>query len=336
MRRAVDMVLAFSMLTFSAAFARAEHPSRVAAVIKTGNAAMAGRIRAELAAAGFELRLREPQSLPPSRDEIAKLARKEQAIAGLALIANAKTIEIWIVDRVTGKTVIRELSSKSAEQSEQDYVDVVAICTLETLRATLMEVTVTRHSRGEVAPPPAVRALLSPQPSRFSLRVASAVGYGGGSLGPALELGLAGTAALLPSLRLGLDTFVPLTTPALTGPEGRAELGVSLVGAFVEGSLTDPAAIADVLVGGGAWLGFLTLRGAAQPPYVGNALNVVTLVPHLDLGARARIGPSIAFLARVSGAVATPKANVRFAGRDVAVWGRPFLLGAMMLEVGLD
>jgi hypothetical protein len=264
------------------------------------------------------------------------MARREGAIAGLALIASANTIEIWIVDRVTGKTVVRELSSKPGELSEQDQVDLVAICTLETLRATLMEVTVTRHSRGEVAPPPAVRALLGAEPSRFSLRVASAVGYGSGSLGPALELGLAGTAALLPRLRLGLDAFMPLTTPAFTGPEGRAELGLALGGAFVEASLTDPAARADVLVGGGAWLGLLTLRGGAQPPYVGSSLRIVTLMPHLDLGARARIGRSIAFLARVSGALATPKANVRFAGRDVAAWGRPFVLGAMMLEVGLD
>jgi hypothetical protein len=199
-----------------------------------------------------------------------------------------------------------------------------------------MEVTVTRQSRGEVAPPPAVRALLHPEPMRFSLRVAGAVGHGGSSLGPALELGLAGTAALLPRLRLGLDAFVPLTTPALTGAEGQSDVGVSLAGAFLEASLTDPAAIADVLVGGGAWLGLLTLRGAAQAPYVGNSLEIVTLMPHLDLGVRARMGQSFALLARVSGAVATTKTHVRFAGRDVAVWGRPFLLGAMMLEVGLD
>jgi hypothetical protein len=65
-------------------------------------------------------------------------------------------------------------------------------------------------------------------------------------------------------------------------------------------------------------------------------VQIVTLVPHLDLGGRARISRRIAFLARVSGALATPKPNVRFAGRDVAVWGRPLVLGAMMLEVGLD
>lgn len=330
------MVLAFLLLSLSAALARGQHPPRVAALIPPANAAMTARIRAELAAAGFELRAAEPRSLPPSRNEIAAFARKEQAIAGLALISSENAIEIWIVDRVTGKTVVRELSSKPGQQSEQDRVDLVAICTLETLRATLLEVTVARHTRGEVASPSAVRALLSPGPSRFALRVASAVGYGSDSLGPAVELGLSGTVAILPRLRLGLDAFVPLTTPALTGPEGRAELGLSLVGAFVEGSLTDPLALADVMVGGGAWLGVLTLRGRAQSSYVDSTVQVVTLVPHLDLGARARLSRRIAFLARVSGAVATPKANVRFAGREVATWGRPFALGALMLEVGLD
>jgi hypothetical protein len=330
------MVLAFLLLSLSAALARGEQPSRVAALIPAANAALTTRIKAELAAAGFELRLAEPRSWPPTREQIAELARKEQAIAGLSLISNEDTIEIWIVDRVTGKTVVRVLPAKAGEQSEQDQLDLVAICTLETLRATLLEVTVASHSRGEVAAPSAVRALLSAEPSRFSLRVASAVGYGSNSLGPSLELGLSGTAALLPRWRLGLDLFVPLTTPALTGPEGRAELGLSLAGAFVEASLTDPVARADVMVAGGAWVGLLTLRGGAQPPYVGSSVQVAMLLPHLDLGARARISRRIAFLGRVSGAVATPKANVRFAGREVAVWGRPFVLGAVMLEVGLD
>lgn len=330
------MVLAFLLLSFSAAFARGEQPPRIAALVLPTNAAMTTRIRAELAAAGFELRLSEPRSWPPSRAEIAELARKEQAIAGLALISNENTIEIWIVDRVTGKIVVRVLASKPGERSEQDQVDLVAICTVETLRATLMEITVPRHTRGEVAPPSAVRALLSAAPSRFSLRVAGAVGYGSNALGAATELGLAGTAALLPRLRLGLDAFVPLTTPALSGPEGRAELALSLAGAFLEASLTDPVARADVMIGGGTWLGLLTLRGGAQPPYVGSSVQIVTLVPHLDVGGRARLSRRIAFLARFSGALATPKAKVRFAGRDVATWGQPFVLGAVMLEVGLD
>jgi hypothetical protein len=135
---------------------------------------------------------------------------------------------------------------------------------------------------------------------------------------------------------LGLDTFVPLRASTFTGPEGEAELGVSLMGAFAEVSLTDPLARADVMVGGGAWVALLSLRGRAQPSYLGSSVQVVTLVPHLDLAARARIGRRIAFIARASGAVATPKANVRFAGREVAAWGRPFMLGAIMIEVGLD
>jgi hypothetical protein len=330
------MVLAFLLLSLVAALARAEQPPRIAGLVPSANSAITLRISAELAAAGFELLLAEPRSWPPSREEIAEIARRERAIAGLALIWHENTIEIWIVDRVTGKTVVRTLVSKAGAPSEQEQMDLVAICTLETLRATLMEISVPRHTRGEVAPPSAVRALVRAEPSRFALRIAGAVGYGSAELPAATELGLAGTMAVLPRLRLGLDTFVPLTTPALTGPEGRAELAVFLAGAFFESSLTDPAARADVLLGGGAWLGLLTLRGGAESPYVGSSLEIVTLMPHLDLGARVRISSRIAVLARVSGALATPKVNVRFAGRDVTSWGQPFALGAIMLEVGLD
>jgi hypothetical protein len=334
--RAADVVLAFLLLSFVAALARAEQPPRIAALVPSANAAITTRISAELAAAGFQLLLAEPQSWPPSRQEIAEIARREGAIAGLALISNENTIEIWIVDRITGKTVVRALPSKPGAQNQQDQMDLVAICTLETLRATLMEISVPRHTRGELAPPSAVRALVRAGPSRFSLRVAGAVGYGSHEQAAALELGLAGTVAVHPRLRLGLDAFVPLTAPALTGPEGQAELALSLAGAFVEASLTDPSAPADVMLGGGAWLGLLTLRGAAEPPYAESSLQIVTLMPHLDLGARARLSRGIAVLARGSGALAIPKANVRFAGRDVASWGLPFVLGAVMFEVGLD
>jgi hypothetical protein len=197
-----------------------------------------------------------------------------------------------------------------------------------------MEIDAPRHTRGEVPAPPAVRELVRAEPSRFSLRL-SVAGYRSAPATGA-ELGLAASAAALPRLRLGVDAFVPLTRPALTGPEGRAELALSLVGAFVEASLTDPAARADVMLGGGAWLGLLTLHGGADSPYVGGSVQVATLVPHLDLAGRARISRRIAFLARASGALSTPKVNVRFAGRDVATWGQPFVLGTMMLEVGLD
>lgn len=335
MGRAANLVLAFSMLSFWPGVAHGEQP-RVAALMQPAKAVITTRLRAELAGAGFELRLAEPASWPPSREEIAEIARKEQAIAGLALISSENAIEIWIVDRVTGKTVVRVLALRSDQQSEQDQVDLIAICTIETLRATLMEITVPRHTAGELPPPSEVRALVKAEPSRFALRLASALGYGSGSLGGAVELGVSGTAAVLPRLRLGLDTFVPLTTPALSGAEGRAELSLFLAGAFAEGSVTDPAATVDVMVGGGAWLGLLTLRGGAQPPYVGSSVQIMTLLPHLDLGARARISRRIAFLGRASAALATPKTNVRFAGRDVAVWGEPFLLGAVMLEVGID
>jgi hypothetical protein len=330
------MALAFSLLSFVTALVRAEQPSRIAALMPSANAAITARIRAELAAAGFELLVSEPRSWPPSREKIAENARRERAIAGLALIWNERTIEIWIVDRVTGKTVVRTLASKPGAQSDQEQMDLVAICTIETLRASLLEISVPRHTRGEVAAPSAVRALVRTEPSRFSLRVAGALVYGSAELPVAAELGLAGTVAVLPRLRLGLDTFLPLTTPALTGPEGRAELALSLAGAFIEASLTDPEAPAEVTLGGGAWLGLLTLRGAAEAGYAGSSPQIVTLVPHLDLGTRARISRRVAVLARVSGAFATPKANVRFAGRNVASWGQPLVLGATMVEVGLD
>lgn len=329
----VAVVLVLSLLR--AARARADDRPRVAALVSSLRPAALARLRAELTAAGFELQVAQPPRWPPSRDEIVEIARREGAVAALAVIPRGTEVEIWLVDRVTGKTVVRELVSDRGAPS--DDADLVAICAVEMLRATLMEIALPHPSRGEIAPSPAVRALVRPDRSRFAVRIASAVGFGGpGALGPVEQIGLCLIGAVRPRLRLGLDGFIPLIDATVTGPEGRAEVGLWLLGAFVEGSLTDPSARVDVIVGGGAWFSVLSMTGGAVAPYVARSVQVKTLATHLDLGARARLARRVALVVRLSGAVATPEAAVRFAGRNVASWGRPFALGALLLEVGLD
>ena len=78
MSRAADMVLAFWLLSSWTALARGEQAPRVATLVPPASAAMTARIRAELAAAGFELRVVQPLRWPPSRDELAELARKSR------------------------------------------------------------------------------------------------------------------------------------------------------------------------------------------------------------------------------------------------------------------
>jgi hypothetical protein len=321
-------------------------------VSPTGGGEMLPRLRAELAVAGFDLRLPAAGAAgwPPTRDQMEQLARRDAAVAALAFIPTpppppapptpptpsnqgGSAIEIWVVDRVTGKTVVRAFST--ASPGHGDEAELLAVSAVETLRATLMEINLAEPSRGEIPPPSAVRALVGAKPQRFAARLGPAIGYGRG-LGEAWQLAIGVTAALGPRLRLGVDAAMPLTAAGVSGPEGQADVRLWLAGPFVELSLGDPASRAAVSLGVGAWAAALQMRGSAAAPYAGVEANVFTLASHVDLLLRWRLGRRLGLGALFSVALAVPEATVQFAGRDAARWGRPFGLAALVVEARLD
>lgn len=293
------------------------------------------RLRAELGMAGLDLRLAQLEPWPPSRVRMEAVARQEGAVAALALIPEegSGATQVWVVDRVTGKTVLRLFR---APPGHEDEADLLAISAVETLRATLMEITLARRVEGELPPPPAVRALVAPERGRFAASVALAGSFSQGGLGPTLHLALSGTVALRRRLRLGVEGFLPLSGANATGPEGEADVRAWLAGPLIEASLTDPNGRADVRLGAGAWATLVRMRGEASEPYAGTTADVPTLLPHLDLMLGWRFARRLTVSARFSAAVAAPEVVVRFPGREAASWGRPLGLAALVIETRLD
>ena len=308
----------------------------IVAFISPVNVGAAPRLRAERAVAGFELRLAEDGPWPPARDRMEQVARRESAIAALALIPDEghTATEIWVVDRVTGKTVVRVFGAPSPGHG--DEAELLAVSAVETLRATLMEINFARQPQGEMAAPPAVRALVAPGNGRFAARLAPAVGFSPGGLGAALQLALGATMALGPRLRLGLEGLLPLTGANVGGREGTAEVRLWLGGPFVEVSLTKPAGRADVRLAAGAWAALLSMRGSALPPYTGTTVDVTSVAPHVDLMLGWLFARWLTVATRFSAAIAAPGVTVRFPGRDAATWGRPFGLAALVVEARFD
>jgi hypothetical protein len=321
-------------------------------VSPSGGGEMLPRLRAELAVAGFDLRLPAAGDAvwPPSRDQMEQLARRDGAVAALAFISTLSTsptlstpptpprlggsaVEIWVVDRVTGKTVVRVFSA--APPGHGDEAELLAVSAVETLRATLMEINLAGPVRGEVAPTPAVRALVGAETQRLAARLGPAIGYGRG-LGGAWQLAIGVTAALSPRLRLGVDTVLPLSAAGVSGPEGQADVRLWLAGPFIELSIGDRASRVALSLGAGAWAAALRMRGSAAAPYAGVDADVITVASHLDLLLRWRLGRRLGLGALFSIALAAPEAVVQFGGRNVAYWGRPFGLGALVVEARLD
>jgi hypothetical protein len=308
----------------------------ILAFVQPANGEALFRLRAELALAGFELRLAEGTGWPPARDEMERLARDRSAVAALALIPrdDGAATEIWVVDRVTGKTVVRVFTA--ARPSHGDEPELLAVSVVETLRATMMEINLPGPAAGEVAPPPAVRALVAPERRRVAVRLGGGIGYNREGAHTAWQLSLALTVALSPRLRVGLDGALPLTSADVTGPEGHADVRLWLAGPFLEVSLTDPTSRADLSLGAGVWGALLRMRGDADLPYTGVEADVTTVMPHADIGLRWRVGRRLGIGGAFTLAAATPEAVVRFSGRDAARWGRPFGLAMLVIEARLD
>ena len=91
------------------------------------------RLQAEFVAAGFEVVLEGP---PRGQllDALTTMTRSEGALAGVWITERPTTrARIWLVDRATGKVVVRELKAPA------DAGEFLAIRTIELLEASLLE-----------------------------------------------------------------------------------------------------------------------------------------------------------------------------------------------------
>ena len=238
---------------------------RVAVVIDGASADLAGRIQSELSAMGFDASV-ETGGVEPA--ELAEVASRADAVAAATLQAEAGRVRLWLFDRTTQKTLMREIAPQSVENAG------LALHIVELLRASLLELNLPDAPRGDVeaspslletarlpapaapppasaAPPPAPAALppVAPPPAApppvptqptprapasspfLMLELGPAVVAGAGGLRPfaALEFGIA--TFLARRLRLGAFGLVPLGSMHHEGDEGSSETKVALVGA---------------------------------------------------------------------------------------------------------
>ena len=80
---------------------------------------------------------------------------------------------------------------------------------------------------------------------------------------------------------------------------------------------------------------FMRMKGYADPPYEDNTNLVVTAAVCLKGGLSFAINDTFALRVDMLAGWTMPRPVVRFAGRDVAWWGRPFLGAMIGLDMGL-
>jgi len=318
--------------------ARAE-PSRVALVSPAQPDALiadvTSRISAELAASGFEVVLVPPPDDGDLRAAVELVRTEPGVVATFAVVSMGRqaAVDVWLSDRITGKTIIKRLDPGPVAVGRGPAV--LAIRAVELLRASLLQTVVppadpTAAGQGPV-PSDVSRFVESrsrdsrwerpwPGVASFEAGVGGMNGFGG--LGPALSPVLRFAYAVRP------DTFVRATVggPTLgieihtaTGSATtRQELGLlELVYALPVSSSV------ALLASGGAGVYHLQVQGSALPPYGGGSPQLWSPLFDVGVGAALRIGEHSAILLDVHALVTQRQARVTFADGESRTSGRP-------------
>jgi hypothetical protein len=120
------------------------------------------RLRGELLAAGFEAEVLELPLGADVRESLERLtppADDHAATALVAVVASAEpgSAELWVIDRVTGKTVVRRVNAGTPDTSRA--AEVLAVRAVELLRASFLELAIAPPASEAATPVPAAPAV---------------------------------------------------------------------------------------------------------------------------------------------------------------------------------
>lgn len=337
---------------------------RVVVVTAAARASSTIHLERELLALGLDVIVVETAEAPSTtRGGLEQAARDVGAIAAVRIVTTGNAAEVWVADRVTGKTVIREVVSGDPRGGAAD----LALGAVELLRASLLELRLPEGSRrGEVAPTAAIERL-TPTPESAPSPTSPATGPTSPTASPAAatveaappEDPLAVSLGLVASV--GLRGAGPLlgAVGGFSGRLGHSPWGLEATVSAATGRTTSqsdvPTASADTTLGWlalsptyGADLGrlalrvglglaavHLDLRGFAAAPLTARRERAWIAAPLLRGGLGVRLAPRWRARADAWLLVAVNPVEIRFAERRAASFGDPELFGATSLELTL-
>lgn len=292
------------------------------------------RIEGELSAAGFETSVLVRKGDADPRTEVERVARENGADAALSIFdtAESRTAEVWIADRLTGKTVVQhiEVSGGDARASAALAVQIV-----ELLRASLLELLFRRKDdpAPSVHPPSAevtkwVQAGLPEQPPPVALEAGAAVLHSFSGIGPNLAAVVRASHRFTVPVGARVSLLVPLTRAHVATPAGSGALSQTvalgeIVGAFRSRGPVRPTAI----VGAGVYRA--DLQGSGVAPYIGKSQGSWGAAANLGLGVELRLGRQVGLAAEAQAAFMFPYPIIHVAGVEVAHAGRPSIVGTL-------
>ena len=303
------------------------------------------RIKSELTAGGFEVAVADIEGAEPGPDPRALMERAGQALAPSATIGIFGNLEqgpaeLWVVDRITGKTVIRRLEVQAS--ADRRISEVLAIRAQELLRASLVELLVQENRPAPASPeaPPQVQrwvkqAVESPlAPWTFALEVGASTFGGWGGIGPTLA----------PAARLrmawgerlwGRLTAIGLGThPSVHTDIGSAGVSQNLL--LLEcAAWLRPRRLVRPLVSLGLGAERVAVDGTASLPYYQGESNARWFAAgDLGAGVALRLRAHWEVQLEAHALFAVPRPAVHFFDVEAARAGQPTLLAILTLAGG--
>ena len=187
------------------------------------------RVQGELVADGFDVVSLEaaPGTTSAMAMEQAE-AQGNSTTVGLFLSADGKSAQLWVVDRLTNKTVVRQVAT--ADESENVLPEVLALKAVELLRASLLELVIERtasapkaaRAAAQHASEWAARPLV--HPPRFAIESGAALLWSPGQIDAAFESVARGRYAARRELELRISFAGLGTRPQVRGTGGSAQI----------------------------------------------------------------------------------------------------------------
>jgi hypothetical protein len=296
------------------------------------------RIQGELTSVGFEVTVLVRSGQADPRREVEVAAREQGADAALSIVDTAEehTADVWIADRLTGKTVVKHLEVSGADARASAAL---AVQVVELLRGSLLDLLFRRSGSGV---PEAPRR---PEVTKWVEGLADQTAWLGLEVGPAVLDSFAGIGpSVMAEVRVGyrldaswvgrVSIALPITRPQVGTALGNATVGQSLsllelVHVFRPGAVLRPT----VSAGAGAYR--VEVGGSGLGPYVGRSEGFWGAAADVGLGVALRLGQHIAVSAETHGTLMFPYPAIQLADTEVGHVGRPALLAGIGLVTWL-
>lgn len=303
------------------------------------------RIDGELLSAGFDIEVVDGAGIlgtdGESRIHLEQLASRRGADAVVAVMGDSApdSVEVWVVDKVTGKSVVRRVPFRSSSPKGSETLAIQAV---ELLRASFLEIALATKSRpieAKAAPPPTVVHFVdmerrAEQPTRFGVELGGAAITALGGVGPAILPIARFNWAVRPWFIAQVTVAGMGSRPTVEAAAGSAQVSeaFALLGAGYHFKSTKRLTPFVALAAGAL---HTSVEGRADNPMRGHNADQWSFLLDGEFGASVALHERLHLSLSAHVQLAESYPAIRFAGNVVATAARPNALLALTMGAWL-